>query len=77
VDPAGRRGAAPLRPDRARWSVGTSDVCPESSRRPRRAGVAAATIGAIGVVFGDIGTSPIYTSKPSSIRRTHTLPDPL
>lgn len=30
---------------------------------PHRAGVAALTLGAIGVVYGDIGTSPLYTVK--------------
>ena len=29
----------------------------------RRAGLAASTLGAIGVVYGDIGTSPLYTVK--------------
>ena len=36
----------------------------ETTSRPRRlAGQAALTIGALGVVFGDIGTSPFYTFK--------------
>jgi KUP system potassium uptake protein len=30
---------------------------------PQRAGVAALTLGALGVVYGDIGTSPLYTVK--------------
>ena len=30
---------------------------------PGRAGLAALVLGAIGVVFGDIGTSPLYTLK--------------
>ncbi len=30
---------------------------------PRRQGLAALTLGAIGVVYGDIGTSPLYTIK--------------
>jgi KUP system potassium uptake protein len=30
---------------------------------PRREGLAALTLGAIGVVYGDIGTSPLYTIK--------------
>jgi KUP system potassium uptake protein len=42
-------------------AVGTSDVAPTAHARPRGPGWPAATIGAIGVVFGDIGTSPIYT----------------
>ncbi|MBI3367191.1 MAG: KUP/HAK/KT family potassium transporter, partial [Burkholderiales bacterium] len=28
---------------------------------PRASGLAALTLGAIGVVYGDIGTSPLYT----------------
>jgi len=35
---------------------------PESGQA-RRAGLAALTLGAIGVVYGDIGTSPLYTVK--------------
>lgn len=34
-----------------------------SSGTPQRAGVAALTLGALGVVYGDIGTSPLYTVK--------------
>src|SRR3546814_10336216 len=44
------------------WS---SDVC--SSDLPagtlRKSGGAALTLGALGVVYGDIGTSPLYTIK--------------
>ena len=39
----------------------TFDV-PRRSRRPAR-GLAALTIGAVGVVFGDIGTSPLYAFR--------------
>jgi KUP system potassium uptake protein len=35
---------------------------PPAARAPRR-GTAALTLGAIGVVYGDIGTSPLYTVK--------------
>ena len=34
-----------------------------SSDSPPRQGVAALVVGAVGVVFGDIGTSPLYTMK--------------
>ena len=50
-DDGGRTDApAPARGRRAR-------------RTSRRSGVAALTLGALGVVFGDIGTSPLYTMK--------------
>ncbi|MDX1982174.1 MAG: potassium transporter Kup [Bryobacteraceae bacterium] len=35
----------------------------ESHQHPHAAGYAALTLGALGVVFGDIGTSPLYTLK--------------
>jgi KUP system potassium uptake protein len=42
-------------------AVATSDVASRAHARSGGPGWPAATIGAIGVVFGDIGTSPIYT----------------
>jgi hypothetical protein len=42
-------------------AVGTSDTVSMAHARPCGRGRAVATIGALGVVFGDIGTSPIYT----------------
>ena len=42
-------------------AVGSSATAPIAHARPRGPGFAVATIGAFGVVFGDIGTSPIYT----------------
>jgi KUP system potassium uptake protein len=36
--------------------------CPETAH-PARHGLAALTLGAVGVVYGDIGTSPLYTVK--------------
>jgi KUP system potassium uptake protein len=42
-------------------AVGSSDTALMAHTRPRGPGRAVATIGALGVVFGDIGTSPIYT----------------
>ena len=46
-------------------SVPPAEDEPESNRPPRtraavHAGLAALTLGALGVVFGDIGTSPLY-----------------
>src|SRR3954464_2305440 len=45
-------------------SVGSSDEAPlppRAARRPgAKTGMAALTLGALGVVFGDIGTSPLY-----------------
>jgi KUP system potassium uptake protein len=35
----------------------------DNAGTPRRQGLAALTLGAIGVVYGDIGTSPLYTVK--------------
>src|SRR6516165_2781004 len=47
--------------------VGTKNVPPAgaSGKAPvgHRAGLAALSLGALGVVFGDIGTSPLYTLK--------------
>ena len=42
-------------------AVETSDTTSAAHARPRGPGLAVATLGALGVVFGDIGTSPIYT----------------
>ena len=39
------------------------DESTRSSDLPRRQGTALLTLGAIGVVYGDIGTSPLYTVK--------------
>ncbi|HEY1414754.1 MAG TPA: KUP/HAK/KT family potassium transporter, partial [Caulobacteraceae bacterium] len=39
--------------------------------RGRRRGFAALTLGAIGVVFGDIGTSPLYALREAL---AHSLP---
>ena len=40
-----------------------SDTTPEEHSDTRRQGLAALTLAAIGVVYGDIGTSPLYTVK--------------
>ncbi len=42
-------------------ATAASDAPPEEPGTPHRAGLAALTLGAIGVVYGDIGTSPLYT----------------
>jgi KUP system potassium uptake protein len=43
--------------------MNTTITASPSSSTPRRDGLAALTLGAIGVVYGDIGTSPLYTIK--------------
>jgi hypothetical protein len=53
-------------------AVGTSDTVSMAHARPRGPGRSVATIGALGVVFGEIGTSPIYTVQTISIRGTPT-----
>jgi KUP system potassium uptake protein len=40
-----------------------SSTAAEDPRAPRRQGLAALTLAAVGVVYGDIGTSPLYTIK--------------
>ncbi len=46
-------------------STGTVPIEPPGAQAPpeRRGALAAATLGAVGVVYGDIGTSPLYTVK--------------
>ena len=44
-------------------SLPAASAPPESTHSPARQGLAALTLGAIGVVYGDIGTSPLYTVK--------------
>jgi KUP system potassium uptake protein len=41
--------------------------------RARTAGMAALTLGALGVVFGDIGTSPLYALQAAFAARSHAL----
>jgi KUP system potassium uptake protein len=45
---------------------------PESGNLPKSS-LSALTIGAIGVVFGDIGTSPLYALQ-TTFTGTHSLP---
>ena len=40
----------------------------------RRSGITALSLGALGVVFGDIGTSPLYTLKECFSAHTHLTP---
>jgi KUP system potassium uptake protein len=40
-----------------------------------RSGAAALTLGALGIVFGDIGTSPLYTMKEAFSGAHHLAPD--
>ena len=41
----------------------------QQTAREGRQGLAALTLGAIGVVYGDIGTSPLYTDEGDLRRR--------
>jgi KUP system potassium uptake protein len=43
--------------------MSTPDPAAPAPSHPHRAGLAGLTLGAIGVVYGDIGTSPLYTVK--------------
>lgn len=45
-----------------------------SSVSPQRAGAAALTLGALGVVFGDIGTSPLYAMQTVFGGAHHAIP---
>ena len=47
------------------------------SQKPDRSRMAALTLGALGVVYGDIGTSPLYALREvfASKHATLTLPD--
>jgi KUP system potassium uptake protein len=47
-----------------------------SSRSPAQAGLAALALGALGVVFGDIGTSPLYAMKETFSTEHGLTPDP-
>jgi KUP system potassium uptake protein len=49
---------------------------PSNTLLPRRDGLAALTLGAIGVVYGDIGTSPLYTIKEIFASATGVPLDP-
>src|SRR5690349_14256082 len=54
-------------------------TAPAQSAKGARAGVAALALGALGVVFGDIGTSPLYAVQtvfaPDAPRRVPVDPD--
>src|ERR1700751_6200391 len=41
-------------------AVAASEAPPRRESAPHHAGMVALTLGALGVVFGDIGTSPLY-----------------
>jgi KUP system potassium uptake protein len=53
------------------------NAAPAGSGGPQRQGVAALTLGAMGVVYGDIGTSPLYTVKEVFAPHTGVPLDPL
>lgn len=58
----------------------TTDTAPDSpapgSSGGRRSGGAALALGALGVVYGDIGTSPLYTMKQAFSDEQGLRPDP-
>jgi KUP system potassium uptake protein len=59
---------APGMPDSASSAVGSSSV--------KRHGPVVLTFGALGVVFGDIGTSPLYSMKQAFSQEHGLAPDP-
>src|SRR5690606_12622115 len=61
-----RPGATPRRPDRKPMATSSSISRQQAAGNAHgqgNAGLAGLVVGAIGVVFGDIGTSPLYTIK--------------
>ncbi|MDR3513097.1 MAG: potassium transporter Kup [Caulobacteraceae bacterium] len=55
--------AAPTRRDESPATTAADAAAPEPAAAPGRRGFAALTLGAVGVVFGDIGTSPLYAMR--------------
>ena len=65
VDPASLTPGESLPPDEAPHP-------PRAARRPgARTGMVALTLGALGVVFGDIGTSPLYALREAARAAAH------
>ncbi|KGQ18756.1 Kup system potassium uptake protein [Lysobacter dokdonensis DS-58] len=54
----------------------STTTLPHPAHDARRASFGAMTLGAIGVVFGDIGTSPLYTLKEAFSPHYGLAPDP-
>ncbi len=48
-------------------TLADQDATPEPSPLPRPSGMAGLTLGALGVVYGDIGTSPIYAMREALV----------
>jgi KUP system potassium uptake protein len=46
---------------------------PQSDHSHTKAGTAALALGALGVVYGDIGTSPLYSFKEAFTEKSHTM----
>ena len=69
VDPASLGPGEPIEPP--------GENGPDRSEPPRRArhrtGMAALTVGALGVVFGDIGTSPLYALQTVFAADNHAV----
>ena len=51
----------------------THDHEPHGEHSHTKAGTAALALGALGVVYGDIGTSPLYSFKESFTEKSHTM----
>ena len=51
----------------------THDHEPHGEHSRTKAGTAALALGALGVVYGDIGTSPLYSFKESFTEKSHTM----
>src|SRR5471030_87464 len=68
-------------PDRDGRAANSEEACPMSQSAsvtappPPRSGLPALSLSALGVVFGDIGTSPLYTLK-TVLALTGPRPDP-
>ena len=46
---------------------------PHGEHSHTKAGTAALALGALGVVYGDIGTSPLYSFKEAFTEKSHTM----
>src|SRR5262249_25552508 len=53
-----------------------TEVCPSPAVAVRRAGLPALALAALGVVYGDIGTSPLYAIKECFVPSHGLVPTP-
>jgi KUP system potassium uptake protein len=54
--------------------VGSETAAPPNDRGPARVGFRALTLGSIGVVYGDIGTSPLYAFREAVVAAADSGP---